>query len=653
MLSNLATTFKTFKILKFGWSGYVSEVISKTFDVLEKMENNEVLQIRQDQNDLMLDIAEAINNKQILMAEAGVGIGKSYAYLIPGLLNTNLNERLPLVISTSSIQLTEQLQRDVIDVSRLIGTHYSVIVGKGRTNYPCFKRYIQIQKDSFIDDMEKSWQQDSINSKKRYCVEKCLHRRCEYHQSCEFHNMRQAISGRTVKNCIIVNHNLLLESLKKKRDYQPELISTAHTIIIDEAHKFEEIARDSLSESFNLKDIKTIERLQSHLNFNQGKSLKVTSSLYSIMKKLHQFLIEENLEEIEDLPNIRLNLVPFSKKYAIELNELINEIEEAIEDLKYFDYEDHLDDIYGEFNQLFIKNRRIFKGLITNEVLIWGIYDKKPEEKNFSVITSPKRIDFELKDLLFDPVLEGYSTAESIVFLSATLGSGDYKDTDKYYAYQQKSLGLPLETVYSEPKFSPFNYQNQTILYTPQEEINIKDSGSSPKIALEIVRLANLTLGRTMVLFTSKKQLIEIEQELLNLQYMYNWALLKQSDNVNQTIAEFLKTKGVLLATGAFWEGINIPGSDLSSLIIVRLPYPVPTDPVNEFKNSINKGTYRSEMLIKLKQGAGRLIRKEKDIGILTILDGRTNQSILKELPYSNITNEFDQVKAFWINKNL
>lgn len=625
----------------------MNEVVSMTFDVLDDMEKVNTLQVRQDQNDLMLDIAETIYNQQVLMSEAGVGIGKSYAYLIPGLLQSILKNNGPLVISTSSIQLTDQLEKDVKDVSQLLKRNYSVIVGKGRTNYPCFQRYQRLNKKALNDDMEKSWKEDSRNNQRNYWVEKCTHQRCNFHSNCEFHNMRQALKGYKDNDCIIVNHNLLIEDLKKKRDYQKALISNAHTLIIDEAHKFEEVVRDSLSESFNLKVIERIEHLQSTINYKEGKPLKAIKYLNKIIKNLHEFILEENKENLEDILNSRLNLDPFSRVFNKEIMKLVIELENVIGDLRYFNYNDNFEDAYEDFNELLIKNLKIFKGLINNEVLIWGIYNKRIEERYLSIVTSPKRIDFELKDLLFDPVLKGYSVAESLIFLSATLGSGQSEDVEEYYRYQRQSLGLPKETIYSEPKFSPFNYYKQSILYTPKERIDIKDFANTNKIALEIIKLANLTQGRTIVLFTSKKQLLEIYKELLRLKDMFTWEILKQSENVETTISDFREKKGVLLATGAFWEGINIPGSDLSSLIIVRLPYPVP-DPVFEYKNSLNKGTYRSEMLIKLKQGSGRLIRKEDDVGILSIIDGRLDCSIIKELPYTNLTDEFETVSSFW-----
>lgn len=636
--------------------GKLMNIVNATFHILDKMESIERLTIREDQNNLMLDIAELIDKGGVMIAEAGVGIGKSFAYLIPGLISSKYINKTPLIISSSSIQLTEQLIKDVKGVSEICDDSFSIVVGKGQRNYPCYKRFIKIypQSKASINEMHTGWRTVNSGEQGRYCVEKCIFNRCSFKNECEFFQMRGELTKYNSKNCIVVNHNLLVEHLKRKRDfpYKKQLIRDGHTIIIDEAHKFEEVVRDALSQSLEHKHIELYKKYITQLNIDKVSYLEAYIKLKNLFKDIHNYLSDRLAEDTEEITNRRIDIEEFFSKQKQVITEVYQSLKEIQEELMYIDYLEFQESIYESLEELLFTLIELFRGISNNSVVKWCSYTNMFSQTNLQINTAPKDINFEIKDLLLDEVLYRSRESKTLVFLSATLGNGDKTNFEKYYSYPKKSLGLPSDTFYAEPRDSPFNYHEQTVLYNPKEKIDVSLEGSSIKIAKEIIRLANLTQGRTIVLFTAKKHLNDVFQVIVNLGSNYSWKLLKQSNDTLQTINHLKETNGVLLATGVFWEGIDIPGSDLSSLIVVRLPYPVP-DPIFEYKNSKIKGVYDSEMILKLKQGAGRLIRTENDIGILTILDYRyfKKKNLLVQLPYTNFTDDYEVVKRFWESK--
>ncbi|MNC19799.1 hypothetical protein D3C75_677380 [compost metagenome] len=184
-------------------------------------------------------------------------------------------------------------------------------------------------------------------------------------------------------------------------------------------------------------------------------------------------------------------------------------------------------------------------------------------------------------------------------------------------------------------------------------------------IALKgIIELCNISEGRTLVLFSAKEDLRYVTDKIKGINTSWKVIIQKNGSSQESTIQEFRESKGVLFGTGIFWEGINIEGSDLSQVIIVRLPFPVPTDPVMEYKieTAIDKfnDVLLPEMLIKLRQGTGRLIRSETDKGIISILDSRLSlrvnshyrNNVLEALPFKTVTEDLSEVRLF-ANNNI
>jgi ATP-dependent DNA helicase DinG len=183
----------------------------------------------------------------------------------------------------------------------------------------------------------------------------------------------------------------------------------------------------------------------------------------------------------------------------------------------------------------------------------------------------------------------------------------------------------------------------------------------------EMIQLCNLTEGRTLVLFSAKEDMKYIHQKLISDKGKYPWAVHVQKEGSSQdgVIAEFRRSKGVLLSTGVFWEGVNIEGPDLSQVIVFRLPFPVPSDPIYEYKATVSDNSFMDvfvpDMLLRLRQGTGRLIRSETDLGVLSILDSRLSEAarknyreqVLETLPFKKVTEDFSILKKFVHEKDI
>lgn len=603
----------------------------------------------------MLDISEAMQGEAVIMAEAGVGIGKSFAYLIPGLIRSK-RLRKPLIVSSSSIQLTEQLVGDIEAVSRILSTKFTYVVGKGRTNYFCYSRYKSENKHKEIPDiitLQKEWQADSIrpSDKRKWRVDNCTFDQCQHRSNCEFYQMRQNLKPRYTNSvdCIIVNHNLLVEDLKKKaRQNRPGLIQEGHSIVLDEAHKLEDIVRDSFNIKINIKMISRIERVIKALEFDISRNLKTTRSLMKFLENFNYELTKIYLKEGKYILGNRLDIQELISIKSKDINLLLTALNDMKSELRYLEFNDNKEKIYDELDEMLGVVIDFFESIEVEKSIYWGLYEKSFNLNGLSLCSAPKEINKIIHELLF-------KNQKSVILTSATLGgnipvNGIINQDQAYYEYQSQALGLPRSTIFSSPQKSPYNYEQNTLVYLPARDIDVREDTSCNEVADEIIKLANIMNGRTLVLFTSKKQMELVHEAMLYRRHHFSWKLLKQEDgeSVKKLKEEFSSKKAVLLSTGSFWEGVNIKGSDLSCLIVVKLPYPVP-DPVITYKASRNPTVHEAEMIIKLKQGTGRLIRTEMDLGIVAILDHRVKvkKNILQSLPFGNITQEISEVKGF------
>lgn len=287
---------------------------------------------------------------------------------------------------------------------------------------------------------------------------------------------------------------------------------------------------------------------------------------------------------------------------------------------------------------------------VSNDIFWMTVNTKK--RNGIIVYKCPKNVNEITERLLFSS--EHFKT----IMTSATVSSGESN-----YDYFIANTNLPLDnTMVCDSKESPFDYDSHAIIYYTE---NLPHP-SSERVAFiekgvdEVINLLNITEGKALILFTAKRDMIEMYTKLKE-RVPYKILIQKSGSSQNDVIAEFkADTNSVLLGTGSYWEGISIEGKTLSNLIIFRLPFPVP-EPIIDYKRSISKDGLMDvsvpEMIIKLKQGIGRLIRNKNDSGIVSIIDPRLGdnsnvpykQLTWDALPIKNRTNDIERAKEFYL----
>ncbi|MEA1975652.1 MAG: ATP-dependent DNA helicase, partial [Bacillota bacterium] len=292
-----------------------------------------------------------------------------------------------------------------------------------------------------------------------------------------------------------------------------------------------------------------------------------------------------------------------------------------------------------------IKNMKVF---IYADNIYWL---EKPSAKGQSTFLSiPKKLNEEIsKDL--------WSMDKSMLLTSGTIAvNGDFD-------YMEKELGLNLinkNKIVEISKASPFKFKENCMMYISNNIPfpNTDDENYIKKVTKEIYKLIKASNGHTMVLFTSYKPLRKVYKKIS--EQITDIPLIEMSRGRSNAVLEFKKSKnGVLFATGSMWEGVNIPGDILSHLIIVKLPFPIP-DPISEYEKTLYRDMNHyiklvliPKMLIKLRQGAGRLIRSESDTGVISILDiragnkGKYRGEIINALPKCGASERIDDIKEF------
>ncbi|MRN52166.1 ATP-dependent DNA helicase [Paenibacillus sp. LC-T2] len=629
------------------------------------------LKERLGQQDMSLDIADAYIHGRNAMIEAGVGIGKSFAYLIPGLLINRISQR-PVIIATSSIQLSEQIHKDLRFIgSRLGFTTVRSVVGKGMGQYACRNRAADLFKpeDSSsplstlverilnyeIDERAdiKGGISDAVWS--NVCVNDCKFEQCHYKSTCTFYEMRAKINASIGDmDFIIVNQDLLIRDLIKKKEGTKGLITERPAlIVIDEAHNLEAKVRDARTIEFTSRGTCRIldDALQILLKQSADTNLMpqfkfVKRCVGHIFKQVEADLLHTAKQDNDRIKVSEITGVPLTrgaqilKEFSLSLSILTSRREREIDNA--FEAINGLIDLFN-----------VFAG-VENNYLIWASNTRGES----TVSICPKGISQFLKYALFNG-------KTSVILTSATLcQSGE--TLEEQYAYLTESLGYRGD--YMERQASPFDYDNHTMMYIAKDVpyYNHKNREAYLEAAYkEMLRLCNLTDGRTLVLFSAKEDMKYVHAKLNSEKLA--WALHVQREGSSQdgVIAEFRGSKGVLLSTGVFWEGVNIEGSDLSQLIIFRLPFPVPSDPVYEYKASLAenplKEVFVPDMLLRLRQGTGRLIRSETDLGVLSILDSRLSAAarknyrdkVLEALPFKKVTEDFRVLEKFVQDKGI
>jgi ATP-dependent DNA helicase DinG len=630
----------------FKKSGPLSEIVSNY---------NE----REDQVEMAKIVNEAIEEKNSLIVEAGTGVGKTFSYLVPALINGG-----KVVISTATKNLQDQLFfKDIPTIRDALKIPIDINILKGRSNYICQLRmenalhegqflnkedakYIhEIKKISdhsesgeiseFNNIPEKSTVWPFVTSTK----ENCMGQDCEFYKSCFLIKARKkAITSEVV----IVNHHLFFADLVLKDAELSEILPKASTVIFDEAHQIPEIASIFFGQNISTNQIIYLiqdaqQILSNHIK-DKEKLVELSKSIIDIANSLSSFFDQRNqrigVEKIEKLDSFKEKILDLTRELE-RLYKFFNAYSE--QDLEFKKLLDRTKEVISK-----LKNWN--KGTDQNYVYWIEIFFKS--------------IQFNITPIsVADNFRRFQQTNETAwIFTSATLA------VNSSFNHFQSLMGL--ENAKTKLLKSPFNYSENAYLYVPKDMPEPSSRLFNIHLVSQVYPLLVAAKGRAFILSTSIKSMNEITT-LLKDEFEKNniiYPILTQGTGSKTKLLEQFKTHGnaILIGSLSFWEGVDVRGSELSLVIIDKLPFQSPGDPI--FESKINmlsaKGinafmTFQlPKAIISLKQGAGRLIRDEMDKGVLMICDQRIvskpyGKKFWRSLPDFKRTREQDDVIEF------
>lgn len=619
------------------------------------------LAVREEQIRLCHEMLDTLLGERIALCDAGVGIGKTYAYLVACVLlrkysmltgRGNPLEQRPVVVSTSSIALQKAIVTEYIPfLSRvlleqgMIQSPLRAVVRKGKEHFVCDNRLEQrieairhkqknaAQKEALLS-LRKYYDMDTVKDlsgfdRRLVCVPKFCPRECPGRQTCRYQRYLEESKKQDVF-LQICNHNYLLaDAFHRREEYKP-LLADYRALVVDEAHKLPEAARQMFGKNLCMDDIREIAYYleREHQNV-EARTLKAGMySIFTIIMESHisshgikenfqltgecEFCLWEGIQMIERMMEQLKGVVP---KWVL------NRLQEAKEVLECF----------LQKNSKYVLHLRMDK------------------EKIPVLCAASREIPQLLREMLWDR-----EQALSVILTSGTLKAG------KGFARTLQMTGLEGRTdVQSYVAESPFAYEENCLLYLPKTLRKCK-RGSREEVEMVAGQIHSLicsTYGHTLVLFTSYTLMGSVYQILRD---GIPFPMVEVWRHSQEEILRFKTMENaVLFAAGSCWEGVDFPGDMVSSLIIVKLPFAVP-DPISEAE----KETYESledyiqaiivpDMQKKLRQGFGRAIRTETDTCVVSILDfravkgGKYHEDVMGALPPCQMAEELREVQDF------
>jgi ATP-dependent DNA helicase DinG len=589
------------------------------FDLLAKNLPN--YECREQQRELALSIEYAFNAGKTGIFEAGTGTGKSLAALIPAVL-----ARKKVVVSTNTISLQEQyIHKDIPSLQKALPFPIDAALLKGRGNYIGLRRWEEALVEQEIDHRIIDWVQNSekgdiselefvppfdvwqeINSD----TDDCLRNKCPQFNQCFYFEAKRRAEKADI---IVVNHALLLTDAAAGGG----IIPAYDLLIVDEAHHLPDVATDIFSSSVSNRSIRNL----------ANKALKKVMAPPGLIHDMEERANEFFRELAMRYPALKTRLkepVERARDLAASLFLLRSWLEQQTFD-HLLDYDQARDKAKLKARALItsIDHYLACLDLVADPQADWVIWVARKDQigTRMEVVAAPLDVAEFIQSAIFDkPGLE------SSIWMSATLASVG----EDPFQYFKRTVGIGQGVVQAQVR-SPFDYTRQSLLYLPNSLPDPNQKEYISKAADEIARIIEFSQGRAFVLFTSHAALAAT-YDLLYESLPYECK--KQGDAPRQKLIDwFLATpNAVLFGTASFWEGVSIDGEQLSCVIIDRIPFQSPDDPIYEarcdrLKESEEASWFNDLALphatMRLKQGVGRLIRTNTDRGIVAILDPR------------------------------
>lgn len=617
-------------------------------------------EFRRSQFDMALLIDQGLREERHVIIEAGTGTGKTLGYLAPLVINGK-----KAVVSTGTKNLQDQIFfKDIPLLSKVLGRDLDVVLMKGRRNYLCLHNFHQtfsnpdlfdrgrkaleermrqwIEKTEFADRAELTWlpDKDPFWDMVSCPSEQCLGGRCLYFEDCFLNTLRRRAARARL---IIVNHHLFFADLMVKRSGFGEIIPRFQVVVMDEAHNVEETATTYFGERLSTNQI-------SELVLDTEKALRKPGVAADLDKKS----IEKGLvglraaaEQIREQFQGSLERGVLDAETKDRLKK--GPARDAQNELRHILENSGLDASEDPLLQAFpIRAGALLEALVAvleaNDPSWLSWYEMK--KRGVVLHASPLDVSEPLKKHLFDSM-------DTMVLTSATLA------TNGDFSYIRARLGLDgdaLEGIFK----SHFDFETRTLLYVPKDLPLPGRPEFADRAAERIAQILEITSGRALVLFTSYHNLNRVSQYLSG---KLSFKLYRQGEAPRSVLLDrFTRdVHSVLFATGSFWQGVDVPGESLSCLIVDKLPFDSPGDPLVSARIDAVRSRDGNPFMeyqvpsaiIALKQGLGRLIRSSTDSGVLAILDSRLITSrygshFLKSLPPMPLCHSLDALYRFF-----
>ena len=600
--------------------------------------------VREEQIALCHEVLDTLYNREISLCEAGVGIGKTLAYLVACILwqvHRPNQLKMPVVISTSSVALQDAILNEYLpDLSAvlldegIVTAPIAAVVRKGKERFVCDARLAERQAKAIskgsrqkgsLRMAENVLDLDHIPGLSRYdrcriCVPQSCPRDCFLRLDCRY---QQYLRDSRKPDIQICNHNYLLANASHRLEERPLLLRQYQALVVDEAHKLPDAARQMYTETLSAQDMDDLCSLLQQAHF-KGLSKRLRTAFLTL-----SISCTPSFAMTERKISIPFSLTPFRQAAIADCINLLQYIGSQPDMPHYLQYR------LAEAESLL----RLFLLEVPTRIL----YLEFSAGGQPTFCAASNRVPQLLRSAL-------WNTREPTILTSGTLtAAGDFDHT-------KQLLGLaayaPLRHFRAE---SPFNYRKKCLLYIPARRAAAVPENQY--LADQIVRLTAACHGRALVLFTSYRQMRNVYDALGG---RLTFPVFQAGRGQNRTIQKFKESgNGVLFAAGSCWEGIDFPGDMVSLLIIAKLPFPIP-DPVSNYERQQypNLRDYINaevipEMQKKLRQGFGRAIRTEQDSCVVAILDeragigGKYHDAALAALPSCPTTEKIEDVQQF------
>ena len=617
-------------------------------------------------------VMRAFEERRHLIVEAGTGTGKTLAYLVPAVAAA-IGGRGRVIISTGTKNLQEQLmEKDIPFLQGVLPKGFKAAYMKGRNNYVCLHRLGRAESSPVLEGLDEvdyfdevtHWAKSSdlgdraelANLPERLSFwrhidarsETCIGQKCIDFDPCFITRMRNRAQDADI---VVVNHHLFFADLALRNSMYGSVLPDYSAVILDEAHLIEDVASEYFGAQVSNYQIDDLIRDLSAVPFDDAEAdREITKTSARVMRLSDNFWM--GFREGRGVEG-RFPIIPGSfarrngdgEMEATPLGDLYVSFDGALARLETT--LDALKDKPAEVENLVRRIRQIKFDL---QFIVTGqdkkfVYWTERRGRGFFLRASPIDVSAILEDKLFEKV-------DTVVLTSATLSSAGN------FSFIRERLGL--DTADDLIAESTFDYPTQALLYLPPKMPDPRSPEWAVAAAAEVVKIVNATEGRAFVLSTS----------LAGMQSLYDLAmpeieypcLLQGTASKGRLLERFRQTQNaVLFATSSFWQGVDVRGEQLSCVIIDKIPFAVPTDPIVAARQRYIEDEGGSsffeysvpQAIITLKQGLGRLIRSTTDKGVLAVLDPRlTTKSygrlFLKSLPACRITSRIDDIATIF-----